>query len=202
MYKIIFGANHFVNIMRKNYTKVLLKTSVLSLQILLTVIFSLSNFLTLDSINTYPYIIKNTHYKMHFDWPCKPKCKILKDYDDNLPKYSAGNRGLDLEVAEGEKIYAPFDGVVFYRGKIDGKNILSIKHINDIRTTYVGLESSLKIGTTIAKGKVIGVTNYDNMKEKSLQFGVISGKDEYLNPKNFLYEKIVLLPIYNWNYIL
>lgn len=161
------------------------------LLIALGIIF-ITNIAYSNSINT-------NDFDMKFSWPCKPKCEIVKDFDSNLPsKYSAGNRGIDLKVQEGDFIYAPYDGKVFFVGKVNSKNIVSIKHENNIRTTYVGLKTNLSENDLVKKNETIGIVSFENMDPKFLHFGVILNKDTYLDPKIFLYEKIHLLPNVKW----
>lgn len=81
---------------------------------------------------------------------------IIEDYkfDVNCFRYIAGNRGIDLLLEPGAQVFSPYDGEVFFKGKIDNKHILSIKHKNNIRTTYVGLDSHLDVGDNVKKNPI------------------------------------------------
>ena len=180
--------NYIINIINKT------KINILQKIILFLFILFLSTYYSFLKIANS----SETNFGMHFNWPCINHCKIVDDFDKNLPKYSAGNRGIDLSMKDGENVYCPYDGEIFYSGKIDGKNIISIKHINNIRTTYVGATSLYKKGDKVLKGEIIGSINFSNMKMKALHFGVILNKDTYLDTKIFLFQKIILLPIIKW----
>ena len=133
--------------------------------------------------------------KMLFQWPCNSSCEIVDYFDENLGKFSAGNRGIDLAMKSGEKVFTPYDGEIFFVGKIARKHVLSIKHANNIRSTFVGVKSDLPAGSRVKTGDIIGDVDYADMKTPALHFGVIYGEDKYLNPLSFLRKEIVLLPV-------
>lgn len=151
--------------------------------------------------STYEYKINDEdknrqgNYGMKFAWPCKPRCKIVKDFQQLSSKYASGVRGIKLNMKNAQPVYVPYDGQVFYKGIINGVNIISIKHNAQIRSTFSCVKSSHSKNDLVHKGEVLGEVDYSNCDPQLLHFGVIKDKDTYLDPKKFLRSKIVLLPI-------
>jgi len=99
------------------------------------------------------------------------------------------HRGIDFAISEGEKIFAPADGVVLessFETKLG--NYLLVKHDEEFSTFYAHFKSaSVKVGDKISKGQVIGITGNTGTYSTGphLHYEVIKS-GEKVNPEDYM----------------
>lgn len=128
-------------------------------------------------------------------WFRPVKGKIVRRF--YLPNYhKKGNRGVDFESRQGEKVRATRSGTVHFSGWIVDRYVISIKHLGGLISTYEPVRSSLKKGDAVKAGAEIGTIWSDGPRGSNLHFGI---KDHlgYLDPMLFLKagSRAVLLPV-------
>jgi len=89
-------------------------------------------------------------------WPLPGRPPVLRRFDPPASPYGPGHRGVDLGGAAGDPVLAAGAGVVLHAGVLAGRGVVSIQHANGLRTTYEPLAVSVKAGTVVSRGAVLG----------------------------------------------
>lgn len=84
------------------------------------------------------------------------KPELVNQYRQPNSDYSAGHRGVDYLVTEGQAVFAPSDGEVKFVGKVVDRAVLSIQHGKSLSTTLEPVCSHLSKGEDVATGDLIG----------------------------------------------
>lgn len=119
--------------------------------------------------------------------------QILRPFEAPKHKWSPGHRGVDLALAVGAQVRAAGDGVVAFSGVVAGKPVLSIDHPDGLRSTYQPIHSHLKAGDPVAEGQFIGTLGHSAEDHRGLHWGILTGKDSYMNPLLLLDSPIIRL---------
>ena len=91
--------------------------------------------------------------------------------------YGPGNRGLEYATQPGATVRASGDGIVAFAGVVAGRLVVSITHLDGLRTTYSGLTAiEVHVGLAVQRGQRVGKSG------NRLHFGVLAGPG-YLNPE-------------------
>lgn len=69
--------------------------------------------------------------------------------------YSAGHRGVDYLVNQGQPVVAPADGKVRFSGRVVNRGVITIEHGSTLLTSFEPVCSSLPVGTQVERGEVI-----------------------------------------------
>ena len=105
---------------------------------------------------------------------------VVDDFRPPTSRYTAGNRGIDLDTNAGDDVRAAADGTVVYAGRIGTSAHVVVLHADGIRTSYSFLDdTSVNRGARLQQGDVLG------MARDSVHFGARLG-DEYLDPSVLL----------------
>lgn len=121
-------------------------------------------------------------------------CKVLRGFQLGAEKWNAGHRGVDLSGAKGQIIYAPADGEIIYAGMLATRNVVSIRHDGDLRSTFEPINPLVKVGDKVKQGEIVGLLIDGHCEnETCLHWGLKIGAQEYLNPLDFLRHKKVRL---------
>ena len=129
-------------------------------------------------------------------WPVQGTHRIIQPFVAPAHDYGPGHRGMDVGIAPGQDVRAPFDGVVAFRGTVVDRPLLTIEHPEGYVLTLEPVQSSLKPGTTISRGDQLGsVATGGHTEPGALHIGVRIPPD-YLNPRPFFgdVERAILLP--------
>src|SRR5438445_5817433 len=96
--------------------------------------------------------------------------------------YGPGNRGLEYATAPGTPVHAAADGTVVFAGFVAGKQWITLRHADGLRTTYGPMaDSAVATGDTVHRGDVIGRT------ADALTFTARLG-DDYVDPSSLFDE--------------
>ncbi|WP_432565571.1 murein hydrolase activator EnvC family protein [Kineococcus sp. SYSU DK003] len=128
-------------------------------------------------------------------WPVEPP-HVLRGFDD-VGRYEAGHRGVDLAAAPGQQVVAAAAGTVTFAGPVAGRGVVVVAHPNGLRTTYEPVEASVPAGTTVTAGQQLGALAADPVHCTAwcLHLGLRDG-DVYLDPLTQLRASPpVLLPL-------
>ena len=117
---------------------------------------------------------------------------------ERLPHpYAAGHRGADLAGAPSVRVLAAGDGVVVFAGPVAGRPVISIDHVDGLRTTYEPVEASVAAGQVVARGSPIGTLAAGHAEcpvQACLHWGLRRG-ETYLDPLLLLHPpRVRLLP--------
>ncbi|WP_329108355.1 M23 family metallopeptidase [Micromonospora sp. NBC_01699] len=89
-------------------------------------------------------------------WPLAGVPRVARRFDPPPLPWQPGHRGVDLEGEAGASVRAAGPGVVLYAGRVAGTPVVSVSHVDGLRTTYQPVEPAVRVGDRIAAGDPIG----------------------------------------------
>lgn len=121
--------------------------------------------------------------------------RMLRSFDD-VGRFSAGHRGVDLAGQVGEPVRAAAAGTVHFAGSVAGTPSVSVDHGNGWRTTYLPVRASVSEGNHVRPGQLIGTLLPGHCgADACLHWGLTDGT-HYADPGLFLdTPHITLLPM-------
>ncbi|MBE1534779.1 murein hydrolase activator EnvC family protein [Actinomadura algeriensis] len=128
-------------------------------------------------------------------WPLGPPApQVLRGFSPPASPWGAGHRGVDLAARPGQPVRAAGPGRVSFADRLAGRGVISITH-GRLRTTYLPVSPSVRVGHRVASGTVIGrvETARTHCPATCLHWGLRSG-DTYLNPLDLVRRQVRLLP--------
>ena len=121
-------------------------------------------------------------------------CKVLTAFAVGKQNWEPGHRGVDLSATESSAVFAPADGEVIYAGMLVDRNVVSIRHAGDYRSTFEPVVPLVSVGDKVTRGELIALAAAGHCSaEKCLHWGFKFGSDGYLNPLDYLLRKRVRL---------
>ena len=115
------------------------------------------------------------------------KPALVRDFLQPSADWSAGHRGVDYLVTEGDSVFAPSSGVIRFTGPMVNRSVVSITHENGLISTLEPVCGSVLKGERVSTGEKIGTVcegeaYFSHCGEKlCLHFG-IKGESGYLSP--------------------
>ena len=119
-------------------------------------------------------------------WPIRPPV-LVAGFAPPAIRWQAGHRGIDLAATSGEPVSAAADGVVSFAAVLAGRGVVVVDH-GALRTTYEPVRASVRVGTYVRAGQVIGVIDTGSGHcgdGHCLHWGLRRG-DRYLDPRILL----------------
>lgn len=123
-------------------------------------------------------------------WPLSPRPEIAERFLRPSQQWSAGHRGVDLVGTPGQSVRAALPGTVTFAAPIAGRGVVVVTH--DLRrTTYEPVLASVRSGTRVSAGTVIGIlqaapgTSGHCPPQACLHWGLLDGRG-YLDPLSLL----------------
>ena len=132
-----------------------------------------------------------------WSWPLSPKPAVLRVFDPPDRPWLSGHRGVDLRAAyDGAPVTAPAAGKVSFVAFVVDRPVVTIDHGNGLRSSFEPVESTLRTGSAVGEGSVLGRALPGHCgRTPCIHWGVRRG-DEYLNPLAFVMDlrPSILLP--------
>jgi murein DD-endopeptidase MepM/ murein hydrolase activator NlpD len=123
---------------------------------------------------------------------------VTRPFERPPGPFAAGHRGADLGGAAASAVLAAGDGVVVFAGMVAGRPVVSIDHVDGLRTTYEPVNPSVAAGQHVARGSPIGTLAAGHTgcpREACLHWGLRRG-ETYLDPMLLLRPvRVRLLPL-------
>ena len=133
-----------------------------------------------------------------FGWPLGGTPKVVRRFDPPPQPWLAGHRGVDLAGEPGAPVLAAGAGTVVFAGMLAGRGVVSIDHVNGLRTTYEPVLASITAGAAVGRGSRIGALepgHPDCREAACLHWGLRRG-EVYLDPLTLLGSgRVRLLPL-------
>lgn len=135
--------------------------------------------------------------------PLTAPVHLINPYIQPNSDYSAGHRGIDYRVYEGQSVLAPTDATVWFIGKVVDRGVLSLRTASGDLVAFEPVCSELKPGDRVNAGQPIASvcsadSNYRQHCEKQLCLHFsLRGPEGYLSPIVRIggYSPTVLLPL-------
>ncbi|WP_345583977.1 M23 family metallopeptidase [Tessaracoccus lubricantis] len=120
--------------------------------------------------------------------------RVLRGFDD-VGRYAAGHRGVDLAGGDGAAVLAAAAGTVRFAGSVAGRPTVSVDHGNGWRTTYQPVRAAVGTGDLVGAGERIGSLVAGHCDAgPCLHWGLTDG-ERYADPTAFMAVPVVrLLP--------
>jgi murein DD-endopeptidase MepM/ murein hydrolase activator NlpD len=110
--------------------------------------------------------------------------QVTRPFEAPVQRWGAGHRGVDLASAPGTAVRAAGDGVVLFAGLVAGRPVVSVQHLDGLRTTYEPVAPAVRAGERVTTGTVLGVLLPGHAgcpAAACLHWGLRRGED-YLDP--------------------
>ena len=147
------------------------------------------------------------NYPNHETWqvPLTAPIHLINPYLQPNSDYSAGHRGIDYRVFEGQSVLAPTDATVWFVGKVVDRGVISLRTVSGDLVAFEPVCSALEPGDRVKSGQPIASvcaadTSYRQHCEDQLCLHFsLRGPEGYLSPIVRLggYSPTVLLPLNN-----
>ncbi len=124
-------------------------------------------------------------------WPVGARPPVTRGWEPPATAYGRGHRGVDLTAAPGTPVRAVAPGRVSFAGRVAGRGVVSVELTGTgsppLRTTYQPVAATLKKGTEVAAGEVVGVLELprSHCPMSCLHWGLRRG-EAYLDPLSLL----------------
>lgn len=132
-----------------------------------------------------------------WEWPL-PGQQVVREFDPPTSRWGAGHRGIDILGAVGTPVGAVDDGVVSYSGVIAGTGVVSVQHVNGLRSTYQPVQDRVPRGTTVGRSEPVGTLAPGGhcLLVTCLHLGALRGRNQYVDPLGLLGGwRLALLPL-------
>ncbi|NAZ84260.1 peptidoglycan DD-metalloendopeptidase family protein, partial [Kineococcus sp. R8] len=131
-------------------------------------------------------------------WPLAPQPVVRRGFDD-VGRYEAGHRGVDLVASAGAPVLAPTAARVVFAGPVAGRGVLVLLHPDGLRSSYEPVVDAAAVGTLVLAGQTVArvaAAPAHCGATACLHVGVRRGED-YLDPLLLLApaDPPVLLPL-------
>ena len=91
-----------------------------------------------------------------FDWPLRPRPRVVRAFEKPAQNWLPGHRGVDLAAVPGQSVLAAGAGTVVFAGTVAGKPVVSVDHPGGLRTTYEPVDATVTAGRLVDRGTVLG----------------------------------------------
>ena len=91
-----------------------------------------------------------------YAWPLWPLPAVLTPFDAPDDPFGPGHRGVDLAGTVGQPVLAARGGTVVFAGPVAGVGVVSVQHVDGLRTTYEPVVPAVRTGAEVAAGAVLG----------------------------------------------
>ncbi|AOT61284.1 murein hydrolase activator EnvC family protein [Streptomyces rubrolavendulae] len=127
-------------------------------------------------------------------WPVgPPRAEVVRGWRPPDSPYGRGHRGVDLAAPPGTPVRAAAGGRVSFAGAVGGRGVLVVTldapaGAAPQRITYEPVRARVAVGTAVAAGEVVGVTEAgaaSHCAGRCLHWGLLRG-DDYLDPLSLL----------------
>ncbi|WP_127130707.1 M23 family metallopeptidase [Georgenia sp. SYP-B2076] len=122
---------------------------------------------------------------VEYAWPTGGPAEVVRAFDRPGQPWDAGHRGVDLALAVGAPVLAAADGVVAFAGPVVNRPVVSVQHVDGVRTTYEPVEPAVAAGQRVRAGDVLGhlvAGHCPAWKPACLHWGARTDRTTYLDP--------------------
>lgn len=114
-----------------------------------------------------------------WSWPVEAPRQVIRAFLAPAAEWAAGHRGVDL--ASGELLLAPADGVVRFAGWVVDRGVLSIDHGGGLVSSFEPVTALVAEGDHVMEGQRIATVDPGHCAVPCVHVGLrLDG--EYLNP--------------------
>ena len=115
--------------------------------------------------------------------------EVQNHYRAPLWNKGPGHRGIDLAIQPEEQILSPFDGEVFFAGKVFDRDVITLMSDTGLKASFEPVCSIHSKGTKVSKGQPVALlcvpeSEYEIHCESCIHFS-IRNQYGYLNPLLF-----------------
>lgn len=121
--------------------------------------------------------------------------RLLRGFEAPSVRWGPGHRGVDLAAGVGAPVRAPADGVVVVTRRVVDRDVVTVLHVDGLRSSLEPVEADVAVGTAVTSGQVLGRVATGGHCAGCLHWGVRDG-ERYVDPLALLRRDTVvrLLP--------
>ncbi|KAA8725180.1 murein hydrolase activator EnvC family protein [Corynebacterium phocae] len=119
--------------------------------------------------------------------------RVLRPFEKPERNWHSGHRGVDLALGVGQPVLAAGPGTVVFSGTVAGRPSVAVEHPDGLRSTYTPVFGRKTVGERVGAGEPIGTLAPPFDGHPGLHWGVLRGKDDYLNPLSLLAAPVIRL---------
>jgi len=93
-------------------------------------------------------------------WPVDAPHAVTREFRAPATEYSAGHRGIDIAVIEGQDVRAPGGGQVLFAGLVAGRGVITVDHGGGVVSTIEPVRAAISVGDTVEAGDRIGAVDF------------------------------------------
>ncbi|MEV0680472.1 M23 family metallopeptidase [Actinosynnema sp. NPDC050436] len=132
-------------------------------------------------------------------WPLAPPHPVLRAFERPPTPYLAGHRGVDLGAAPDAVVLASADGTVHFAGTVGRRQVVSLAHAGNLRTTYEPVTPLVSRGQRVTRGTPVGTLDpgHEGCRTTCLHWAALrpTPHRHYLDPLSLLARtRVRLLP--------
>jgi murein DD-endopeptidase MepM/ murein hydrolase activator NlpD len=85
-----------------------------------------------------------------------PEVRVVHPFAPPVLRFGPGHVGVDLATHSGAVVRAAAAGVVSFAGRVAGRGLVVLAHLDGIRTEYEPIRALVRRGDAVARGQPIG----------------------------------------------
>ncbi|WP_433511445.1 peptidoglycan DD-metalloendopeptidase family protein [Nonomuraea sp. CA-143628] len=121
--------------------------------------------------------------RLTWRWPLDGHPRVLRQFAPPPEPWLSGHRGIDLGAPPSTPVVAAGPGIVRFAGPLAGRGVVTIEHMDGLRTTYLPVNASVRRHQRVTPGTRLGVIERPtgHCRQSCLHWGLLRGS-RYLDP--------------------
>ena len=130
-------------------------------------------------------LVVSPHAEAESRWSWPIVGPVVRSFDKPETDYSEGHRGIDVGAIRGKVVRSPADAVVWFVGRVAGKDVVSLDTADGSIVSMEPVEASVNRGDVVRRGDPVGVISGQHDGMNAVHIGVrVDGV--YVDPTRFL----------------
>ena len=95
-----------------------------------------------------------------WEWPVDAPHTVTREFRSPATAYSAGHRGIDIAVTDGQAVRSPASGQVLFAGLVAGRGVITVDHGGGVVSSFEPVRSVVSVGDSVITGEDLGVVDF------------------------------------------
>jgi murein DD-endopeptidase MepM/ murein hydrolase activator NlpD len=93
-------------------------------------------------------------------WPVDAPRTVTREFRAPATEYSAGHRGIDIAVVEGQDVRSPDSGRVLFAGLVAGRGVITVDHGGGVVSSIEPVRAVVSVGDSVESGQRLGMVDF------------------------------------------
>jgi hypothetical protein len=93
-------------------------------------------------------------------WPVDAPREVTREFRAPATEYSAGHRGIDIAVVEGQDVRSPDSGRVLFAGLVAGRGVITVDHGGGVVSSLEPVRAVVSVGDVVDARQTLGVVDF------------------------------------------